>query len=78
METPTQEIFDEMKQISTEIWNTYDNQFGYVDEKLNRINSFGNIEDNAMVMYRMFDWENQSIFRKKSSEEVIRYINNNL
>lgn len=78
METPTQEIFDEMKQISTEIWNTYDNQFGYVDEKLNRINSFGNIEDNAMVMYRMFDWENQSLFRKKSSEEVIRYINNNL
>ena len=78
METPTQEIFDEMKQISTEIWNTYDNQFGYVDEKLNRINSFGNIEDNAMVMYRMFDWENQSIFIKKSSEEVISYINNNL
>jgi|688.fasta_scaffold1110232_2 hypothetical protein len=78
METPTQEIFNEMKKISTEIWNTYDNEFGYVDEKLKRINSFGNIEDNAMVMYRMFDWENQSIFRKKSSEEVISYINNNL
>ena len=78
METPTQEIFDEMKQISTEIWETYDNQFGYVDEKLNRINSFENIEDNAMLMYRMFDRENQSLFRKKSSEEVISYINNNL
>ena len=32
METPSQEIFNEMKQIATDIWNTYDNQFGYVTE----------------------------------------------
>lgn len=77
METPSQEIFNEMKTIATEIWNTYDNEFGYVTEKLERINSFGNIQDNAMVFYRMFDWKNQSIFRNKASQEVISYINNN-
>jgi hypothetical protein len=78
METPTQEIFNEMKTIATEIWGTYDNQFGYVDEKLERINSFGNIQDNAMVFYRMFDWQNQSMFRGKASKEVLEYIQDNL
>jgi len=34
METPSQEIFNEMKSIATDIWNTYDNQYGYVTEKL--------------------------------------------
>lgn len=77
-ETPSQEIFNEMKQIATDIWNTYDNQFGYVTEKLERINSFDNVQDNAMVFYRMFDWQNQAKFRSKASEEVLEYVNNNL
>ena len=78
METPTQEIFDEMKNIATDIWNTYDNQFGYVTEKLERINSFDNIQDNAMVFYRMFDWENQTTFKTLVSESTLNYIKNNL
>lgn len=78
METPSQEIFDEMKEIATDIWNTYDNEYGYVTEKLDRINSFGNIQDNAMVFYRMFDWKNQAKFRSKSSEGVLKYITNNM
>lgn len=77
METPSQEIFDEMKQIATDIWNTYDNQFGYVDEKLERINSFGNVQDNAMVFYRMFDWNNQAKFTNMASEKVKEYIKKN-
>lgn len=77
METPSQEIFDEMKQIATDIWNTYDNEFGYVDEKLERINSFDNIQDNAMVFYRMFDWKNQAKFINKASKEVEEYIKKN-
>jgi hypothetical protein len=60
METPSIEIFNEMRAAATQIWNTYDNQFGYVTEKLNRINSLENIQDNAMVFYRIFDWENQA------------------
>jgi hypothetical protein len=78
METPSQEIFDEMKEIATSIWNIYDNEFGYVTEKLNRINSFDNILDNAMVFYRMFDWRNQAKFRSKASKEVLEYIKNNM
>jgi len=78
METPSQEIFNEMKSIATDIWNTYDNQYGYVTEKLDRINSFDNIQDNAMVFYRMFDTQNQMTFFFKASPEVRTYIKNNL
>ena len=78
MNAPTQEVFDEMKNIATEIWNTYDNRFGYVTEKLERINSFDNIQDNAMVFYRMFDWNNQQTFISKASHETFKYIQENL
>lgn len=78
IDTPSQEIFDEMKNIATQIWEGYDNSYGYVDEKLSRINSFGNIQDNSMVFYRMFDTHNQEKFRSFSSPEVLDYIKNNL
>ena len=78
METPSQKIFDEMKAIATEIWNTYDNQYGYVDEKLERLSYLTNIQDNAMICYRMFDTQNQTIFFFKASPEVRDYIKNNL
>jgi len=78
METPSQEVFNEMKSIATDIWNTYDNRYGYVTEKLDRINSFDNIQDNAMVFYRMFDHINQSKFKASASPEVLEYIKNNL
>ena len=77
METPTQEVFDEMKTIATNIWNTYDNEHGYVTEKLNYINRIDNIQDNAMVFYRMFDNQNQETFRANASNEVLEYIENN-
>jgi hypothetical protein len=67
-----------MKQIATDIWNTYDNQFGYITEKIERINSFGNIQDNAMVFYRMFDWQNQAKFINMASKETEEYIKKNL
>jgi len=66
-----------MKQVANDIWNTYDNQYGYVDEKVSRINSIENIQDNAMVMYRMFDWMNQRKFRDMVSTDTLDYINNN-
>jgi hypothetical protein len=78
METPSQEIFDEMKAIATEIWNTYDNKYGYVDEKLGRLSYLTNVEDNAMISYRMFDTQNQTTFFFKASPEVRDYIKNNL
>ena len=77
MNTPSQEIYNEMKSIATSIWSSYDNTYGYVTDKLNYINSIDNIQDNAMVFYRMFDNSNQETFITKASNEVINYIQNN-
>lgn len=77
METPSIEIFEEMKSAAIAVWQTYDNTYGYVTEKLNYINSFGNIKDNAMVFYRMFDYQNQAKMMEKLSQEAINYINQN-
>ena len=77
MNTPSQEIYNEMKSIATSIWSSYDNTYGYVTEKLGYINSIDNIQDNAMVFYRMFDNSNQETFITKASNEVINYIQNN-
>ena len=76
-DTPTQELFNEMKGIATEIWKTYDDTHGYVTGKLEYINSFGNVSDNAMVFYRMFDSNNQYKFRQLSTPEILNYINVN-
>jgi hypothetical protein len=78
METPSIEIFNDMKQAATQVWGTYDNEYGYVDEKLNYVNGLSNIQDNAMVFYRMFDWENQRKFKQLVNEQTLDYIKNNL
>lgn len=77
MKTPSTLIFDEMKSAAIAVWQTYDNQYGYVTEKLERINGITNVQDNAMVFYRMFDYENQAKMRAKLSQEAINYINEN-
>jgi len=77
MNTPSQEIYNEMKSIASSIWSTYDDTYGYVTGKLNYINSIDNIQDNAMVFYRMFDNQNQETFRANASNEVLTYISNN-
>jgi hypothetical protein len=77
MNTPSITIFEEMKSAAIAVWQTYDNQYGYVTEKLERINGITNVQDNAMVFYRMFDYENQARMREKLSQEAIQYINDN-
>jgi hypothetical protein len=77
METPSETIFNEMLDIAVSIWNEYDNTYGYVDEKVNRIRGIENIQDNAMVFFRMFDWENQFKFKSQASQSVLEYIQRN-
>ena len=77
-ETPSAEIFNEIKEAATKVWNTKDNTYGYVTEKLNRVNSITNYADNVMICYRMFDQNNQALMRAELSEEAIEYIDNNL
>ena len=77
METPTQEVFNEMRLVANHIWKTYDNTYGYVDSKLIYVNSIENVEDNAMVFFRMFDIYNQEKMIRMLSNEAVMYIINN-
>lgn len=78
METPSKQIFDEMKAAAIAVWSeNYSDEFGYVTEKTDRINGITNIQDNAMVFFRMFDWTNQSKMMYKLGSEAINYINEN-
>lgn len=56
---PSDEIFNEIKTKSIELWKGYDNSYGCVDEKLERINNIKNIKDNALYIIAMFDFFNQ-------------------
>ena len=75
--TPSNDIFEEIKIQAIKIWDTYDNTYGYRDEKVNYINSLSNIEDNAMVFFRKFDHINQAKLISTLSDEAINYINQN-
>lgn len=76
-DAPPDEIFQDMKKAATEVWSTYDNTHGYVDEKMDRVNNLKNIKDNAMILYRMFDYSNQAKMRGKLHINSLQYIKNN-
>lgn len=67
---PSDEIFAEVKKAAIEIWETYDNTYGYVDEKVGRIKDIGNVGDNVMYIVAMFDLSNQAKLGAKLSEEA--------
>ena len=76
-ETPSEKIFNEIKEAAIKVWNTKDNTYGYVTEKLDRVNSITNYSDNVMICYRMFDYGNQRLMRTESSDEALEYIDLN-
>lgn len=59
MKTVSDEVFNELKEKAIEIWKTYDNEFGYVDEKLSMIEPIQNVKDNFGTFIGMFDIHNQ-------------------
>jgi len=59
-EAPTDEQFEEVKAKCIEIWNTYDDTYGYATEKIDRIKNMENIKDNVMFMIAMFDMNNMT------------------
>jgi len=67
---PPDKIFKEVKEKCIEIWNTYDNTYGYVDEKVDRIKDIKNIQDNLMYMIAMFDINNQKRLADKLSNKA--------
>lgn len=57
---PNQEIFNDIKINAINIWRTYDNTYGYVDEKVGRIEKIENVSDNCAYIVGMFDSNNQN------------------
>ena len=69
-QAPNDEQFTELKEKAIQIWRTYDNEYGYADEKVNAIQNVQNIRDNFMYMVAMFDENNQAILASMLSEET--------
>jgi len=59
-EAPTDEQFEEVKAKCIQIWNTYDDTYGYATEEIDRIKNMENISDNVMYMIAMFDMSNMT------------------
>ena len=77
-ETPSTEIFNEMIETAKMVWiSNYSNEYGYVTEKLKKLESIVNFKDNAMVGFRMFDSINQFKMLAKLSPEARKYITKN-
>lgn len=56
---PSDEIFEDIKQAAIKVWKRYDNTYGYVDEKLDRIEPIKNYADNWWTFLGMMDSSNQ-------------------
>lgn len=69
-DAPSDEIFNEIKQASIEIWQTYDDTYGYASEKIDQVNSLTNFKDNWGTMVGMFDHINQEKLLAKLSPEA--------
>ena len=73
-QAPTDEQFNEVKAKAIEIWDTYDNTYGYRDEKVDRIKDLKNIDDNVMYIIAMFDGDNQAKLAGMLSDETRQQI----
>jgi hypothetical protein len=70
---PTDEIFNEVKNASMELWKEVDtdnDKYGYATKKINRIKDIANVSDNFMYIVAMFDIQNQARLAEKLSEET--------
>lgn len=75
---PSEEVFEEVKRESIKIWETYDNEYGYVDKKAERIRDMGNVRDNMMFIVGMFDIYNQIKLMENLSAGARRAIEDRL
>lgn len=67
---PSDEVFNEIKEKSIEIWQTYDDTSGYATEKIDRVKSITNLKDNWGAIVGMFDSTNQYKLLDKLSPEA--------
>jgi len=67
---PPEEQFNELKEKAIEVWNEIGSHPSYIEEKVGRVSSIGNISDNFMYMVAMFDTNNQRKLADKLSDET--------
>lgn len=67
---PSDEVFNEIKEKSIEIWQTYDDTYGYASEKIDRVESITNVKDNWGTIVGMFDSTNQQKLLARLSTEA--------
>lgn len=77
-QAPADKIFNEVKREAIKIWGTYDDTYGYVSEKVEKVNSLKNIEDNLMFIVGMFDLPNQIRLSGNLSNEARKEISDRL
>jgi len=65
---PTDEIFENVRSEAIKIWQTYDDEFGYATEKIEKVKGLENIGSNFMYMFQMFDFENMAKLLVRISE----------
>lgn len=63
-------LFNEIKDNAIEIWQTYDDTYGYATEKIQRVQSIGNVQDNYGGIIGMFDHVNQRKLHELVSPEA--------
>lgn len=66
--------FEELRAEAIKIWQTYDDTYGYASEKIDYINSFGNVKDNYGTIIGMFDGDNQAKLFNAVGDEAKRLI----
>lgn len=64
---PSDEVFNEIKEKAIEIWQTYDDTYGYATEKIETVNRITNVKDNWGYIVGMFDSDNQQKLLAKLS-----------
>lgn len=67
---PSDAVFEEIKARAIEIWQTYDDTYGYATEKIERVKSITNVKDNWGFIVGMFDSPNQQKLLAKLSPEA--------
>lgn len=64
---PSDEVFNEIKERAIEIWQTYDDTYGYATEKIDQVKAITNVRDNWGFIIGMFDSQNQQKLLAKLS-----------
>lgn len=75
---PADEHFTEVKNAAIEIWESYDDTYGYASGKIGHIVDLKNKGDNFMYIVNMFDIWNQKKLSDLISEETSAEIRSRL